>query len=78
MIQFMIQIECLHGSKFLDSDQELDCDADHFALCKRDMCLTSFLLYANRQTQWDPPSWGDTEQEEEELDTPTHDEQQKV
>ena len=30
----MIQIECLHGTKFLHPDRYLDCDLDNFAPCK--------------------------------------------
>ena len=30
MIQVVIQIECLHGTKFLDPDSYLDPDPDNF------------------------------------------------
>ena len=29
-----IHIECLHGTKFLDPDHDLDCDPDNFASYK--------------------------------------------
>ena len=35
IIQSVIQIECLHGTKFLDPDRYLDRDLDNFAPCKR-------------------------------------------
>ena len=34
MIQIMIQIECLHATKIIDPDYNLDCDLDNFTLCK--------------------------------------------
>ena len=30
-----IQIECLHGTNFLDPDSDLDCDPYNFPSCKR-------------------------------------------
>ena len=38
MIQIMIQIKCLHRTKFLDLDHDRDCDLDHFASGKRSIC----------------------------------------
>ena len=35
IILITIQIECLHGTKFLDPDSDLDCDLDNFGPCKR-------------------------------------------
>ena len=33
IIQIVIQIECLHGSKYLDPDSDPDCDPNNFAQC---------------------------------------------
>ena len=35
IIQIAIHIKCLHGTKYLDSDQDLDCDPDNFAPSKQ-------------------------------------------
>ena len=35
IIQIAIQIDCLHGTKYLDPDRNLDCNTDYFALCKQ-------------------------------------------
>ena len=35
IIQIAIKIECLHSTKFLDLDRDLDCNPDNFDLCER-------------------------------------------
>ena len=45
IIQIAIQIECLHGTKFLNPDNNLDRDLDNFAQCKRGNSVTSRHAY---------------------------------
>ena len=39
-ITIVIQIKCLHGTKFFDPDCHLDRDLDNFALCKQGIGLS--------------------------------------
>ena len=40
IIRITIQIDCLHGTKVLDSNRDLDCDLDNLSPCKRGIGLT--------------------------------------
>ena len=44
IIQIVIQIECLHGTKVLDPDGDLDCDLDNFAPCRHNFISSKYIL----------------------------------
>ena len=43
-----MRIECLHGTKFLNPDEDLDHDLDNFAPCKWGICLLNGIYWQGK------------------------------